>query len=399
MRNKVAVVVHVFYPEIWPDISSRLLAIKYEYDLYITTTHGLSDEVRRLIIADFPAARFRPFDNLGMDIVPFLLLVPELLREGYLAVCKLHTKKGQGLQGDEWRRVALDCLIGSTRIFDKVVNAFENDRNLSIAGPSCLYTWGGVFLEKNITNIEKISLSLYGSRLPCNKWGYFMGTMFWARPSDLLEMSRFAKNNVLDLNQTYQSDGKLEHAYERFFGLIPVYLSKTVGLMIRDGTCAKSSELVVIKPYSWAPYTLDFAEKFLSFRHQYEVISESGIFDAEYYRRQIDFPLLKFDPIAHYLLEGGDAGLRPRSGFNPLVYGVNNPDCESADGIDGFVRFIEKESALAAQLKSINNRPFIDLYLLGRLLKKFARVLVGEWLIILRRSRAAWRESHLTELR
>ena len=97
MRNKVAVVVHVFYPEIWPEISNRLLAIKYEYDLYITTTHGLFDEVRRLVVEDFPDVRFRPFDNLGMDVVPFLLLVPELLREGYLAVCKLHTKKGQGL--------------------------------------------------------------------------------------------------------------------------------------------------------------------------------------------------------------------------------------------------------------------------------------------------------------
>ena len=92
--QKIAVVVHVYYRELWPEIAQRLKTITYPYDLFITTTDDKAADIEPNVIAVFPQVRIHIQPPAGMDVLPFLGLSPTLINENYLAVCKLHTKRG-----------------------------------------------------------------------------------------------------------------------------------------------------------------------------------------------------------------------------------------------------------------------------------------------------------------
>lgn len=94
---RIAVVAHVYYPELWPELAVCIRNIGGDHDLYVS----YSDEDRIACVRrDFPAAHFVRCENCGFDVWPFLKVLRTMDLNGYDLVVKLHTKRDVNFDGD-----------------------------------------------------------------------------------------------------------------------------------------------------------------------------------------------------------------------------------------------------------------------------------------------------------
>ena len=54
---RLAVIAHLYYDDLWPQIRRCLYSIPEPFDLYVTIPPSLADETRRQLLRDFPRAR------------------------------------------------------------------------------------------------------------------------------------------------------------------------------------------------------------------------------------------------------------------------------------------------------------------------------------------------------
>lgn len=250
-QGKLAIAVHVYYPEIWPEIAQRLKALRHPFILDITTPPEQVASVESMVKQDFPAARIHSIPNRGMDILPFLSLVPHWQQEGIIAVCKLHTKKGDGGENARhWRQHLLDTLIGHPDTLGKIFRAFVDHSSLSLVGPAIFYLSAQRLMYENGPKLQQISQELGRGPLPQSDWGFFAGTMFWARPAALAPLAQFVANNIQIGSGDYTKDGRYEHALERAFGLMSHCQGGKIGLLHHSANPSDMPELQIVEAFT-----------------------------------------------------------------------------------------------------------------------------------------------------
>lgn len=247
-QGKLAIAVHIYYPEIWPEVAQRLKGLRHPFILDITTPPEQVASVEPMVKQDFPAARIHSIPNRGMDILPFLSLVPRWQQEGIIAVCKLHTKKGDGGENAmHWRLHLLDTLIGHPDTPDRIVRAFADHSSLSLVGPAIFYLSAQRLMYENGPKLQQISQEFGRGPLPQSDWGFFAGTMFWASPAALAPLAQFVANNFQVGSGDYSKDGRYEHALERFFGLMSHCPGGKIGLLHHPANPTGMPELQIIE--------------------------------------------------------------------------------------------------------------------------------------------------------
>lgn len=218
---RFAVVLHVYYPDLWEEFATRFEALPIEYDLYVTVTwrgeetEGLVEKIR----ARFPAATVVPMANRGRDILPFLTLVNSGALDGYEAVCKLHTKKSPHREdGDQWRRHLTQGVLpdeGLPALLDTFLA--QQDAAFWVADGQHFDStdWWGTNLEITRTLLRRLEMEIDGSRL-----SFPAGSIYWLKPLmvGLLKALRLQEEQF-DI-ETAQVDGTLAHALERTMGFL-----------------------------------------------------------------------------------------------------------------------------------------------------------------------------------
>lgn len=232
--RRVAVCLHVFYEDIALEIIEWLSRIDAQYALFITSVGQLPSTVREAATRLCRPLHVMEFPNLGRDIRPFLHILTHPEMQPYDIICKLHTKRDLAAEhgGSAWRDICMQCLIGSAERFDEIVRAFQSDSRLLLAGPKLLYKSVRSAMAPNGPNVEHIARSVLDTEL-ASDWGFFAGTMFWARRSlfiSLLDLERVCRYEPEDGAE----DGHLTHAVERIIGLLPVRQGGKIGLVFGD---------------------------------------------------------------------------------------------------------------------------------------------------------------------
>ena len=220
---KVAIVLHLYYRDLWPELSAALSSLPLAFDLIVTTVAGretLIDEIR----ADFPQATIRVVENRGRDIRPFLLLLEEGALDAYDCVCKIHGKKSlHGLNrnpyGEVWRRRLLFDLLCAEGTMARAVERFERNPSLGLLGPEVFRVAGAeiadFFWKENRPLVSQLSVRM--GRTPDQVLpDFFAGTMFWVRPKALAPLRALRLSEEFEADQG-KRDGALEHAVERTF--------------------------------------------------------------------------------------------------------------------------------------------------------------------------------------
>jgi len=232
-RADVAIVMHIYYPDLWPEFKARIDCLEVAHDLFITLTYR-GDETEALaeqIRAEYPAATVVPLENRGRDILPFLVLVNAGALAGYKAVCKIHTKKSPHREdGEIWRRHLIDGVLPEQGL-QSLLETFIADEKAGFWVADGQHfddtKWWGSNLEITRSLLRRLEMEITGERL-----SFPAGSIYWMKPVivDLLRAMR------LDTDQfdpeLAQVDGTLAHALERTMG----FLSEMAELEIRQTT-------------------------------------------------------------------------------------------------------------------------------------------------------------------
>jgi lipopolysaccharide biosynthesis protein len=221
-RVTVAVVVHIYYEDTWPDIAGALRGLTIPFDLIVTTVAGrerLVDTIR----SSYPRAEIETVENRGRDIGPFLLLLERGRLDGYRYVCKIHGKKSMDggrrtYMGDMWRRRLLFDLLGAPGAADAAIDMFERDPSIGMIGSRVFRLPKPDYPEDLSWSANRPITLRIAERMgvPADRFqlDFFGGTMFWVRPEalkplrDLCLAAEMPSENGL-------IDGDLPHALER----------------------------------------------------------------------------------------------------------------------------------------------------------------------------------------
>ena len=222
-HEKVAAIIHAFYPDIVLELFEQLRNIPCQTDLFISTD---TEEKRAEIVAhcakwDRGSVDVRVCDNRGRDIAPKLITFRDVY-DRYEIFLHLHTKRSPhgGTPLSSWRHYLTENLIGSPEIARANLYLLE-DPKIGIVFPQHLFDLRGILNWGYDYDHAHGLLASMGIALNKNLVLEFpSGSMFWGR-------SR-AIRKLLDLDLQFsdfppeagQIDGTLAHAIERSILLI-----------------------------------------------------------------------------------------------------------------------------------------------------------------------------------
>jgi lipopolysaccharide biosynthesis protein len=236
---KIAVVLHIFYPELIAEMLVALRNIQEPFDLFVTTPK--ESIVRPILDSGLLLVNRMTIcivDNFGRDVAPFLSLVRSNRLSDYSAVLKIHTKQSKySEKGGEWRGRLLSQLLPSPHKIAQILATLE--QGVTIIGPKADYLSNNRFWGANRNRLSHI-VELCGLNADHIQLGFFAGTMFWYNPRKLQQVfDKILKLNLVFETEAGQQDGTLAHALER---AIPE-LARLVGLDI--WSCTPYSDTLV----------------------------------------------------------------------------------------------------------------------------------------------------------
>lgn len=224
--TKLAVMVHLYYPDLWPVIRERLLNIGVPFDLFVSVQLKDKDIVLEKAGKMHKTTNIIAFPNRGRDVLPFLLLAEQVNKAGqYEYLLKLHSKKSlhRG-DGSAWLESLLKQLIPSDT--SKIVTVLEKSDTGAI-GPADHIVSLSRYMGGNGSRIWTLIAHITGEEKKIkkilespDKYPFFGGTMFWCRV-DFITPLLDSGLTPADFNaEGGQVDATTAHAVERVLGRI-----------------------------------------------------------------------------------------------------------------------------------------------------------------------------------
>jgi len=203
VSTKIAVIIHLYYPEMWGMLTDRLQYIGQDFDIFVTVPDKHKDVIltykhHKVTIVTVP--------NWGRDVLPFLHVLRKIRAAGYTYVLKLHSKKSKQisrLNATYWLRATVNALLFDENSVDKILKRLSENTKIVGAKEFALTMSldGELSLEKRIykyypTQIAKKIVKNIGL------YTFSAGSMFWARTD--------AFDNILN-RHIVADDFELEH--------------------------------------------------------------------------------------------------------------------------------------------------------------------------------------------
>lgn len=215
---RVAVLVHVYYPDFWAEIAPTLTAQQFDFDLFVTLPDSPdTQDLPARITAAFPAARVWQMPNHGRDIFPFVHLLNAGLFAPYAALCKLHSKKSpHRADGEDWRRALIAGVMGDPAATAARLEAFLSDPNKGFwVSDGQLYTgetWWGANRARTAELMTRAGIT------PPPDLRFPAGSIYWIKPALLTALTRLDLRAADFEPEQALVDGTTAHAVERLLG-------------------------------------------------------------------------------------------------------------------------------------------------------------------------------------
>ena len=218
--HSIAIVVHVFYIDVWKEITEYLEQLDMAYDLYVSVPESISESDISGMIKEYPNMHIYMTENRGRDVLPFLQIMNIIGIDTYNYICKLHTKKtNDSALGNVWRKLLYFDLLGSTTIVNTVLDLFNQNSDIGIVTGKNTILDSERYDYGNTTKIDKL-IEMSGFTFD-DEYFFAGGTMFWIRPVLLSPVVKLFQNDLLDFEEeSGQKDHTLAHAIERYFGIV-----------------------------------------------------------------------------------------------------------------------------------------------------------------------------------
>ncbi|MGM0609381.1 MAG: rhamnan synthesis F family protein, partial [Candidatus Muiribacteriota bacterium] len=330
----IAITVHVYYMDRLEQIMGYIKNIPYKHTLYFTVCEESESKLNHILnkysLADY---KIIVVENSGYDIFPFLKLLPVLTEQKHDLVCKIHTKKGAAnlekhISGidDVWFKILMDSVLGSTDLIKKIAFAFKSDTDLGMIGPASLYKSAQKLMYGNETYTTDILNKISYNTDPAKDWGFFAGSMFWAR----LEVFKpIIKNQKLDdlLNDSLDMKtgqyASAFHGMERVFGKLPFLVSMKTGLTYHLDIENKSNAIEIFdteKKYSPVGVGMTLQNEY-ELEKNYRILKNHPSFDKNFYlENSATCQKLNMDPLLYFLRYGVYQNEMPNENLSPFTF-------------------------------------------------------------------------------
>ena len=225
---RIALHLHVYYPDLLPEIMRRLSLNSIKPDLFVSVPSVKVESDVADVLKDYEGRliRLEVVPNRGRDIGPFLTAFAPQLMAGYDIVGHLHTKKtvdvADAAMGERWYQFLLENLLGgdSGNMADLILGNMCADTGLGLVFPDDphITSWSG---NKEFALPVAARLGLTESLR--ENFHFPVGTMFWARTQAITSMMSLFPCWDDYPKEPLPYDGSLLHALER---LIPFVCEK-----------------------------------------------------------------------------------------------------------------------------------------------------------------------------
>ena len=233
---RFAVVIHLYYRDLWPEFEFYLRRLRQPFHLLVTTTEAdaaLCARIRQV----FVDSEIVVLENRGRDIGPFLQLLHEGRLDDYPLICKLHSKRtgtagARALLGNVWRRANLIDLIGTGGQVDNILERFDRSPDIGMIGSPRFRIPSESMQHQAAWGENKSKTLALAARLGIPpdlfRLDYFAGTMFWVRRAVLQPLKSIGLTLADFPVENGARDGEIHHAYERLFGALPGRVKMTL---------------------------------------------------------------------------------------------------------------------------------------------------------------------------
>lgn len=212
-----AVILHLYYPDLWDEISGYLANLGSDFDLYVSVCDTADDSTVANIKQHYPGAFVCKLENQGRDIGPFMEIYP-VIAEHYRYICKIHSKKSLHISGgDVWRRELFSKLLGSPKRVAEIKALFDCFPDIGIVGPEGYLLRCQNCLGTNAAKIVNLAQKMGAHETGEFDYDFSTGSMFWFKPEAFTPLLSLNINQYSFEKERGQIDGTLAHAVERIF--------------------------------------------------------------------------------------------------------------------------------------------------------------------------------------
>jgi lipopolysaccharide biosynthesis protein len=217
-KNDVAVVIHLFYEDLFEGLASYLDNFENQADFFFNVRENALVRMKAIIKQRYPDAEIVAYPNQGRDVLPFLYMLPYLLKLDYKAVCKIHSKKSKHREdGDNWRDDVLSKLLGSKAIISACFAQISS--GAGIVAPSGHLLDGSHYWGSNANRVTELAIRMGCPQKSVDNFYFPAGNMFWFSPKAIKSLLSLNLTAMDFENEAGQVDGTTAHAIERLIGL------------------------------------------------------------------------------------------------------------------------------------------------------------------------------------
>jgi len=211
-----AVIMHLYYIDLWNEMKNNLKHLNGKFDLYINVNNNCDIEFLQKLKKDFPNCVLFSYENRGRDISPFVEILNYIFPLNYKYLCKIHSKKSlHRVDGDKWRNNLINSLLGSSDRISKSKKYIDE-------GAGIVVPKGNRFFYKEWMGGNESRLKAFTKQAKMSIPDDFMfpaGSMFWFNPVIFEKLIEHIDNSKFEYEDG-QIDGTQAHAVERIFGLL-----------------------------------------------------------------------------------------------------------------------------------------------------------------------------------
>ena len=228
-HHSIAVVLHAFYEDVFDEILGYLVKIhSVALKFYITAPIEILESIQTKLQKHQYDFHLMSVSNHGRDILPFMKIMPDVLKGGHDLLIKVHTKKSvHRNDGDLWRKDIFRKLLTDQAITANI-EYFANNPEIGILGPTDHIVPMGLFFGSNALRVKQLAARM-GVEIDALKiLNFVAGTMFMAHTKAMLPLMNIAISESEFESEASQIDGTLAHAIERLFSVSAYSMNLTV---------------------------------------------------------------------------------------------------------------------------------------------------------------------------
>jgi lipopolysaccharide biosynthesis protein len=258
-QQKIAVLAHIYYPDMFLEIVSYTENIPQDYDLYITTASVESQNILEDFILEWKkTSKFCQYTevrvvekNRGRDMSALFISMQDIVLErNYDLLCRIHSKKTPQVdksRGEGFKKYMFENVLSSPTYVSKVLNLMNSEENIGLAMPSMIHIGFPTLGHSWFTNKE-------GTKNWCKKLNISIplddftphaayGTVYWFKPKALAPIFAYPFKWEDFNEEPHHVDGSLAHILER----ILAYVAHSQGYIAMNIMCANMMQKSYVK--------------------------------------------------------------------------------------------------------------------------------------------------------